>query len=129
MPTLRPLLFLAVLVAGCASSPPAGESGATVPSVLAAVCDAAGGNDVVEAEAAFARAHDGLHTLARELQDVDRRDVAADLLEAKQRVEAAFANEPVPDDLSGRVDALVDATAEALAATGGPRASCSEDTP
>lgn len=41
----------------------------------------------------FGKAHDGLHTIARALEDVDRR-AAADLLQAKQAVEADLSGNP-----------------------------------
>ena len=128
MPTIRLLLCLAVAFAGCASSSATDGSGDDPAPALVAVCDAADADDPSAAEAAFGRAHDGLHTLARELQDLDRRDAAADLLEAKQRVEAAFAADTVPDDLSDRIATLVDATAAALTETGRPRTPCPEGT-
>lgn len=46
------------------------------------------------------RAHDQLHTVARALEDVDRAQ-AAQLLQAKERVESELQNPPatLPDDL------------------------------
>lgn len=128
MPTVRLLLCLAVTLASCASSSSTDDAGSGPAPVLVAMCDAANADDPAAAEAALGRAHDGLHTLARELKETDRRDTAADLLEAKQRVEAAFAADTVPDDLSDRINTLVDATAAALTATGRPRAPCPEGT-
>lgn len=93
MPNVRLLLCLAVALTGCGSSSTDDADTGAAP-VLVAVCDAADADDPAAAEAAFGQAHDGLHTLARELQEGDRRDAAADLLEAKQRVEAAFATCP-----------------------------------
>lgn len=119
------LLCAAVLTVGCAptdGAQPADESSV----VLSAVCEAAAADGPAEAGAAFGGAHDGLHSLARELQDTDRRDVAGDLLEAKQQVEEAFATAPVPDDLPDRLDRLVETTADALAATGATRPTCPE---
>ena len=121
------LPFLAALLAvGCASADDDPTGGAGAASVLLAVCDAAAADDPAGAEAAFGGAHDGLHSLARDLQDTDRRDVAGELLEAKQQVEEAFAAASVPDDLPERLDRLTEATADALAATGATRPTCSD---
>lgn len=84
--------------------------------VLTAVCDAATAVDLTVAEASFRDAHTGLHDLARELQEADRRDVAGDLLVAKQQTEEAFATTPLPDDLPYRLERLASSTAAALAA-------------
>ncbi len=138
----RMLLCLTVLAAGCATSAEAPTAAAGTPSPAAtstaaptgsespalytALCEAAAATDPAAAEPAFAGAHDGLHTLARELQDTDQRAVAGDLLEAKQRVEAAFVAEPLPDDLAQRLDRLLTATADAITASGRPRPTCPE---
>lgn len=85
-----------------------GSSGATTVKVrgeavpverleaaAAGVCQAAGAaSDVGAARRTFfGKAHDGLHTIARALEDVDRR-AAADLLQAKQTVEADLSGNP-----------------------------------
>lgn len=153
MPTaVRLILCFSILTAGCASAaeaPPAADPPATtatatgspsptagggtppagevaVPAVYVALCDATTATDPAAAKDAFGRAHDGLHTLARELQDTDERAAAGDLLEAKQRVEAAFADVTVPDDLDQRLDRLLTATADAIVASGQPRPTCPE---
>lgn len=150
MSVTRFILCAAVFAVGCASTPagddlpaPGGASAsetapvipaasvseseaATPPVMFVALCDAAAADAAADAEQAFGRAHDGLHTLAREVQDTDERAVAGDLLEAKQQVEAAFAADPLPEDLSDRLDRLVDAAADALAASGDPRPTCPE---
>ena len=142
------LLCLAVLGTGCASSAddpaaedaPTAESGTTAspapdpsasaspdakpPVVYEALCDAAAATDPDAAESAFGRAHEGLHTLARELQQDDQAVVAGDLLEAKHGVEAAFGEGPAPDDLDQRLDRLLVATADAIAASGQARPTC-----
>jgi hypothetical protein len=135
-------LVLVLLAAACAST--AGTVGtpttaagtptaATSPSPTAAgdamfvaLCEAAAAPEPADAEAAFERAHEDLHALARELEDADQRPAAATLLEAKQRVEAAFAEDPPPADLSDQLTALVDAAAEATVAAGRPRPACPE---
>lgn len=61
-------------------------------SIAAGVCDAAllAGSSIDSARATFyGQSHDGLHLIARGLEDVDRAASAA-LLEAKQKVEAAL---------------------------------------
>lgn len=119
------LLCAAVVAVGCAPADDVRADDAT-PLVLAAVCDAAAADDPAGAESAFGRAHDGLHSLARDLQDSDRRGLAGDLLEAKQQVEEGFATAPVPDDLPDRLDRLAEATTDALAATAATRPTCPE---
>lgn len=122
---LLPLLA-AILAVGCAAADDDPTGGAGAASVLPAVCDATSADDPAGAEAAFGGAHDGLHRLARELQETDRRDAAGELLEAKQQVEEAFAAASVPDDLPERLDRLTEATVDALAATGATRPTCAE---
>lgn len=154
MPAIRLLVCLGALVALVAACGPTGEvaepepadpqAGALTaspadpeapepgvlpdqaPAVYVALCEAAVAPDAEAAREAFARAHDGLHTLAGDLQRTDQRVVAGDLLEAKQRVEAALAAEPVPEDLDARLDAMLTATADAVAASGQPRPTCPE---
>jgi hypothetical protein len=101
--------FVAVLVAtlagsaaGCGSDKkPApvvvAMAGETVPTaklltIAAGVCDAArqaGADAAAARQTFFGQAHDGIHLIARGLQDVDR-GATATLLEAKQKVEADF---------------------------------------
>lgn len=111
-----------------AATPQGGTTNSKVPDLYTALCDAASAPDPESAESGFGRAHDGLHSLARELQDTDQRAAAGDLLEAKQQVEAAFADDPVPGDLTRRLDQLLTATADALVASGQPRPTCHEGT-
>lgn len=65
----------------------------------AALCQAAAEPDAARRHF-FDRAHDQLHTVARALEDVDRAQ-AAQLLQAKERVESELQNPPatLPDDL------------------------------
>lgn len=85
----------------------------------AGVCGAAGqaASDAGAARKTFiGEAHDGLHIIARALEDVDRR-AAADLLRAKQAVEADFSgNAPaaVLGDHLGRLAALTRAGLDRL---------------
>lgn len=124
---MRPvaLLFvLAVALAGCTSStsPPRGPAdGGGLGDALCAATDA---ETAAEARASFAPAHDPLHELARELQSADARTVAARLLEAKQRVEAAVADElPLPD-LAPRLEELLTAVTEATTELDRPTPTC-----
>lgn len=99
-----------------------GEERVSVPApaaspftpVHSALCDslrAAEAGDSATAEARFTDAHGGLHDLAAAVQDEDRA-LAARLLEAKEKVEAADAG---PQDR--RV--LVTIVAESIEAAGG----------
>jgi hypothetical protein len=64
-----------------------------------ALCQGAGAPDAAR-RLFFDRAHEQLHTVARALEDVDRGQ-AAQLLQAKERVESELSNPPpsLPDDL------------------------------
>ncbi|HEX2048712.1 MAG TPA: hypothetical protein VHF27_13175 [Acidimicrobiales bacterium] len=75
---------LLVLAAAC------GDGGTTDPLVDAhvALCQAAARPDQAR-QLFFDRSHDALHTVAADLEDVDRAQAAA-LLEAKQRVESGL---------------------------------------
>lgn len=134
MRTLRGAAALAAsaALAGCGTATVETErplsEGDTVPAVLASVCAAAAADDAATAEDAFHRAHDGIHTLARDLQAEDRRDRAATLLEAKQRVEAGFAEAAPPADLTGRLVTLSEAVAAGVAPEGEPIPTCPEET-
>ncbi len=100
--------MLAVLAASCAGTDDAvdtvtvgGERVAVAPLVDAhgALCEAA--NRPASARALFFdRAHDSLHTVARAVEEIDRAQ-AAELLEAKEKVEGEIAAAPagLPDDL------------------------------
>lgn len=118
---------LLVLAVGCGGGSTGGASpGAAGPSTItvgtdrvpvaglvgasAGLCQArdASTSNPAEARAAFYdRAHDAIHTVARALEPVDRA-MAAQLLEAKEKVEAeldAKPPAPVRDDLGRLADA------------------------
>ena len=100
--------MLAVLAASCAGTDDAvdtvtvgGERVAVAPLLDAhgALCEAA--NRPASARALFFdRAHDSLHTVARAVEEIDRAQ-AAELLEAKEKVEGEIAAAPagLRDDL------------------------------
>src|SRR5437660_179288 len=76
----------------------AGQTVATakLQTIAAGVCDAArqAPTDVDAArQTFFGTSHDGIHLIARGLEDKDRA-AAATLLETKQKVEADFLNPP-----------------------------------
>jgi len=109
---------LAIALAAC------GDDSSPAPSsrwtrAVAGLCAAAGqarGGDVDDARATFFdQSHDDLHELADEVAGDDRA-AAAELLEAKEAVEADLedSSASLPDDL----DTLVDATRTAVRATG-----------
>ena len=95
-------LALAVLATACGGDGGSGDRTITVagqPVAVAPLVDAHAAlcQAVAEPEAAyrhfFDRAHDQLHTVARALEDVDRAQ-AAQLLQAKERVESELTNPP-----------------------------------
>jgi hypothetical protein len=79
----------------------AGQAVAVAPLIdaHAALCQAAAEPDAARRHF-FDRAHDQLHTVAKALEDVDRAQ-AAQLLQAKERVESEIADRPpsLSDDL------------------------------
>lgn len=95
---------------------------------LCTVLDVARAGEVGVAESTFD--HGPLHTLADETIPVDR-SVAARLLEAKEAVESDFAAATLdPATITADLEALADATAAALVATGTPVApTCETETP
>jgi hypothetical protein len=125
------LLAFALVAAACGSDgggngdPSVLPSGALGPVTVEAaaeavrgLCDLASETDRVEAEATFLdRSHATLHVLAA-AAEVRDRDVAAGLLEAKQRVEADLAGSELPPDFAPDVEALIEATRAALDAIG-----------
>ena len=72
---------------------------ASLVDAHAALCQGAAAPDAAR-RLFFDRAHEQLHTVARALEDVDRAQ-AAQLLQAKERVESELSNPPpsLPDDL------------------------------
>lgn len=112
-------VVVVLVLAGCAAGPrtvdpPDGPAG--IVTVLCQARDLAD-TDPALARDAFERAHLDLHDLADEVSGVDRA-AAAELLRAKQRVEAGFSAATPPTDLAARLRTLTDTTAAALAATG-----------
>jgi hypothetical protein len=72
---------------------------ASLAVAQAALCEAVAAPDAAR-RLFFDRAHEQLHTVARALEDVDRAQ-AAQLLEAKEKVESELSNPPptLSDDL------------------------------
>lgn len=98
--------------AGNDSDAPAPRAGATPLGGVCDALDAARSGDAEDAQAVlFDGAHDGLHDLAARIAEVDRA-VAADLLRAKERIEALTDSSPASDVRSALAD-LADATATA----------------
>ena len=86
-------------------------------AIAAGVCDAAGlaGQNMNSARATFyGQSHDGLHLIARALQDIDRGQSAA-LLEAKQKVEADFLAPSPGPQVADDLRRLADVTRASLA--------------
>lgn len=125
------LLAFALFVAACGSdgggngdpsAPPSGALGPVTAEAAAGavrgLCDLESVTDRIEAEATFLdRSHATLHVIAA-AAEVRDRGAAADLLEAKQRVEADLADADLPPDFAGDVGALIEATRAALEAIG-----------
>ena len=127
---LATALAAAAMVGSCAgpeSSVPAGE-----PRLQAAsqgLCDAealASAGRVGEAAQVFdAETHDYLHELAGMLQEIDPA-AAADLLEAKQRVESALADGQGAGGTEDLLAELQRALQDAAVAADLPRTPCSQ---
>ena len=110
--------LLVLTACGDDSDPPARPRAAetTLVADLCVVLDAAAAGDVDRARSSFD--HGPLHTLADDATGADR-SVAARLLEAKEAVESGLAaDDPDPDELVTDLDALIEATGDALEATG-----------
>lgn len=92
---------------------------------VAAMCTAR--NQAEDPEAAqitfLDRAHSPLHVIAAALEDEDRA-LTARMLEAKQDVEEGFSGRADPDELEEGLSALIEVTAEALAALDIPADAC-----
>lgn len=105
------VLVLAATAASCGSA-----DRDRVLTAYDGTCDAfrlAADGSTSEAEATFQdEAHEGLHLLAERLIDIDRA-VAADLLEAKQRVEADLLDDP-DGDLVADLAQLIEQTRRAV---------------
>ncbi len=90
---------------------------ARLRAIAAGLCEAAtqAGTDVSAAEKTFGgKSHDGLHLIARGLQDIDR-PASATLLEAKQKVEADFSNDVPGSQLAADLRSLSEVTKSSLA--------------
>jgi hypothetical protein len=120
------LLVLVLVGSACDASGDPGEpsplpSGSLGPvrpeatdEAVLGLCAIAGATERDAAEAAFAdRSHQTLHVIAAAVQEVDRA-VAAELLEAKQAVEADLAEPALPAAFPDHVGSLLDATRAAL---------------
>lgn len=97
---------------------------ATSVDVVAPLCDAAGASDVETASQAFARAHGGLHDLARELQEAGEREAAGDLLEDKQAVESLLNGDAAQEELAPALGDLVDEVQRGLETLGHDAPGC-----
>lgn len=97
---------------------------------LCAAVELAGEGDVDAAEDAFtSKVHAFLHEFADRLSESDRA-ATAELLEAKQRVEAAFADPAAsPSEVSGALAALKGELDAAAASSGLAAAPCQEGSP
>jgi hypothetical protein len=108
-------LVCAVALAACGSERTGGPGG-DLGTAMDGLCEArllSARGLIRDAEAEFVdRAHAYLHRLARDKAETDREAVAR-LLEAKQRVEQAFAEPPEPEALAGLIEELRHRTAEA----------------
>jgi len=130
MHRLAPLVLavaLAVPAAACGSGKNptpvvvamAGQTVATAKllTIAAGICDAArqAATSIDTArQTFFGQSHDGIHLIARGLQDKDR-DAAATLLETKQKVEADFLNPPPAPQVVADLRKLAAVTRTSLA--------------
>jgi hypothetical protein len=114
-------LALTVPLAACddGSSAPASRWARAVAGLCASAGDVRAGDVDDARDTFFDQSHDDLHELADEVAD-DDRVAAADLLEAKEAVEADFAGSAPSDTLADDLDVLVDATRAAIRVTGDP---------
>jgi hypothetical protein len=126
------VLFVALSVAACTDEAGGDADGAEVDRLQAAsqgLCDAqveASRGRVRDAREIFdAETHAYLHELAARLQETDRA-VAAQLLEAKQRVEAAFRSARDPTGLDELLVSLQRELGDAADAAGLPAPLCRE---
>jgi hypothetical protein len=124
------LATVALVLAGCggddsapspATAAPAtattAASGRGYEAALLGLCAAraAVGTDVNSARSTFYdRSHDSLHSIAADLEPLDR-PLAARLLEAKEAVESGLRSDRAPPSLGPGLDRLVEVTGQALA--------------
>lgn len=126
-------MLIAVLAVGGACSGSGAERGLdpggpidppTAERAILGLCEVGRTADPSAAEDVFHdRSHDALHGIAAAVEEVDR-GVAAELLTAKQRVEADLASDRLPSAFPAHVDDLLDATRRALEALGVPAPPC-----
>jgi hypothetical protein len=130
------LLALAMVGAACGSGKKpapvvvamAGETVATsrLLSIAAGICDAArqaATNIDTARQTFFGQSHDGIHLIARGLQEKDRA-ASATLLEAKQKVEADFLSPPPAAQVVGDLHRLAAVTRTSLARFGVTAEAC-----
>lgn len=111
---------------GCAggADPGAEDRFGRVHEGVCAALRAARAGDHADAQRAFGDAHGGLHDLAAAVEGTDRA-VAARLLEAKQRAEAAL-RDPSSPPPAPELEVVAGAVRRAIEADGGePPRSCS----
>jgi hypothetical protein len=90
---------------------------AKLRAIAAGLCEAAtqAATDTSAAEKTFqGKSHDGLHLIARGLQDIDR-PASATLLEAKQKVEADFSNHAPGSQVAADLRSLSEVLKSSLA--------------
>jgi hypothetical protein len=90
---------------------------AKLRAIAAGLCEAArqAAADTSAAEKTFqGKSHDGLHLIARGLQDIDR-PASATLLEAKQKVEGDFSNHAQGSQVAADLRSLSEVTKSSLA--------------
>ena len=124
------LILLASSLSACASEPASEPAPAADPELgraSAGLCDAmkaASGGDVDRAAALFEdEAHGYLHELAERVEARDRA-AAAELLEAKQRAEAALARPWGPEEVAQALEDLGEELADAAGILGMQRPRC-----
>lgn len=103
-----------------------GPSAAGYEAAFHGLCRAraSAGTDVNAARSTFYdRSHDPLHSLARDLQPIDRV-LAARLLEAKEAVESDLRADRPPPSLGPDLDRLVEVTGQALSRLARPVPRC-----
>ena len=90
---------------------------AKLRAIAAGLCQAAteAATDTATAEKTFqGKSHDGLHLIARGLQEIDR-PASATLLEAKEKVESDFSNHAAGSVVAAHLRSLSEVTKSSLA--------------
>jgi len=90
---------------------------ARLQAIAAGLCEAAtqAATDTSAAERTFqGQSHDGLHLIARGLQDIDR-PASATLLEAKEKVESDFSNHAAGSEVASHLRSLSEVTKSGVA--------------